>query len=305
MKSNQIIKQTYFNAYEAMKGIMSPASMPLGILLISEAKDFFASAPDEVTEADLYDFIDSRAKNYGTRNVFPTSKDAFKVYGMMRDIDFVDWEEVLGALDYQTRGLMHVPHTIISLLKERIEPDIKNVLVCEGEKFTPYLGSIIDENPYANYTITTRSEAYKTILEYAFAERSNVTVLFTDIYTYGFDNNRYDLILSVPDFGRRLVVDLDQKFMCREYEMVAAENLLFHLNRSGRLLIVLPARVTYAAGNVKQLRDFIQEMYKLEEIAELPEGSFDGTGIKTYLFSITTGTTDDVTIRRYISSERA
>lgn len=302
MNYEQNKAQAYFRVYDALRGMMSPATMPIGILLISEAKDSFAAAPDEVTEVELYDFVGNRSSYYGTRNVFPTSKDAFRIYNLMRDIDVVDWEELLGALDSQTRGLMHVPHTIITLFKEKIEPDMKSVLICEGEKFTPYLHDIVDASPEADYTITTGDEAYKTMLEYAFAGRENVTVLHTDIYSYGFTNSRYDLILSVPNFGRRLVVDLDQKFMCREFELVAAENLLFHLNRSGRLMIVLPARATYAAGDVKQLRDFIQEMYRLEEIAELPVGSFDGTGIKTYLFSIATGTTDDVTVRRYIAA---
>ena len=64
-------------------------------------------------------------------------------------------------------------------------------------------------------------------------------------------------------------------------------------------MIVLPARFTFAAGNIKELREFVQQMYKLEEISELPSGIFTGTGIKTYLFSITTGQTDDVTIRKY------
>lgn len=302
MNYNQNKAQAYFRVYDALRDMMSPAAMPVGVLLVSEAKDAFAAAPDEVTEAELYDFISSRAAHYGTRNVFPTSKDAFRIYNLMRDIEAVDWEELLGALDSQTRGLMHIPYTVITLFKERIEPGMNSVLICEGEKFTPYLHNIIDENPKADYTITTSNEAYKTMLEYAFADKANVKVLFTDIYTYGFTDSRYDLILSVPNFGRRLVVDFDQKFMCREFELVAAENLLFHLNRSGRLMIVLPARATYAAGDVKQLRDFIQEMYRLEEISELPVGSFDGTGIKTYLFSITTGATDDVTVRRYVAA---
>lgn len=40
-------------------------------------------------------------------------------------------------------------------------------------------------------------------------------------------------------------------------------------------------------------------MYKIEEISELPTGIFSSTAIKTYLFTIASGMTDDVTIRRY------
>ncbi len=302
MDYDKIKARAYINACDALRGIMSPTSMPIGLLFIAEAKNAFAAAPDEVTEYELFEFVNDRAAHYNTRNVFPTSKDAFRIYNLMRDINEIDWEDVLGSLDYQTRGLIHVPQVINKLFIERIQPDVKSVLVCEGEKFTPYLHRIVDANPNASYTITTASEAYQTMLEYAFDGYANVTVVFTDIYTYGFNNRRYDLILSVPNFGKRMVVDLDQTFMCREFEMVAAENLLFHLSGSGRLMIVLPARATYAAGNVKQLRDFIQEMYRLEEIAELPEGCFAGIGIKAYLFSIATGITDDVTVRRYVAA---
>jgi type I restriction-modification system DNA methylase subunit len=81
--------------------------------------------------------------------------------------------------------------------------------------------------------------------------------------------------------------------------MIAVENLLLHLNSSGVLVIVLPARITFAAGSIKDLREFIQGMYKLEEIAELPTGIFSSTAIKTYMFTITTGRTEDVMIKRY------
>ena len=50
----------------------------------------------------------------------------------------------------------------------------------------------------------------------------------------------------------------DQNFMCREFDMVAFENLLLHLNSGGRLVITLPGRITFASGKVSDLRQFIQ-----------------------------------------------
>lgn len=40
-------------------------------------------------------------------------------------------------------------------------------------------------------------------------------------------------------------------------------------------------------------------MFCLKEIAALPAGFFENTGIKTYLFTITTGRTDEVVIKKY------
>ena len=42
----------------------------------------------------------------------------------------------------------------------------------------------------------------------------NVTILNASIYKYGFTNNRYDLIFSVPNFGTRSLAE-DENFICR------------------------------------------------------------------------------------------
>ena len=87
--------------------------------------------------------------------------------------------------------------------------------------------------------------------------------------------------------------------------MVALENLLLHISVSGgELVIVMPARITFAGGHIGDLRKFVTQSYKLEMIAELPEGIFQGTGIKTYLLTIAQGETDDVIIRKYAAEGR-
>ena len=68
---------------------------------------------------------------------------------------------------------------------------------------------------------------------------------------------------------------------------------------TGILSIVLPAKITFGGGRVKELREFLQSMYCIKEIADLPSGIFENTGVKTYLITITTGRTDEVTIKRY------
>ena len=61
----------------------------------------------------------------------------------------------------------------------------------------------------------------------------------------------------------------------------------------------MPARITFAGGRVSDLRRFVTQMYKLEEIAELPDGIFQNTGIKTFLIVVGDGRTEDVVVRRY------
>lgn len=108
------------------------------------------------------------------------------------------------------------------------------------------------------------------------------------------------MILSVPVFGVRDKADESSEFICREYDMIAAENLALHLRSEGILSIVLPAKITFAGGTVKELREFLQSMYCLKEISDLPSGIFDNTGVKTFLLTITTGRTDEVTIKRFV-----
>lgn len=86
--------------------------------------------------------------------------------------------------------------------------------------------------------------------------------------------------------------------------MIAAENLALHLKSEGILSIVLPAKITFGGGRVKELREFLQSMYCIKEIAELPSGIFENTAVKAYLLTITTGRTDEVTIKRYVTNTK-
>ena len=98
----------------------------------------------------------------------------------------------------------------------------------------------------------------------------------------------------------------DTTFLCREYEMVALENLAYHLNDGGELEIILPGRITFASGKVKDLRMFIEQNYSIKELAELPAGIFESTGIKTYFLDLvnTRPEDNDVIIRRYTTGNR-
>ena len=71
-------------------------------------------------------------------------------------------------------------------------------------------------------------------------------------------------------------------------------------------MIILPGRITFAAGKIRDLRRFIQSNYTIREIAELPEGSIEYTGIKVYLLDVenTRPGDDDIVIRRYSAEQR-
>lgn len=202
------------------------------------------------------------------------------------NIEQINWEYVImydvGANSHQ----MTIAEGLVKRLEGVLQTPRERVLVAEGEKFTPFLLQLVEGHINSDFVITTNSALYKRILEMIFIEhRDTVEIVLSDIYRYQFLNQKFDAILSVPRFGGRELVDYE-KFMCRESDLAAFENLLLHLNVDGEMAIVLPARVTFAIGRVKDLREFVQDNYTLTQITELPQGIFSFTGIKTLIIRV-------------------
>ena len=299
MASKNIAK-IYWNFFNFLRDQMSASDMRIAALLTGIAVEECELRPDLENEQDVVQIMRGVSEDLGIGRIFYKSeRDAFMGYGLLKQAIPFDWEEMLGQIDEKVANLVHLSKPLIEQFEEFFEPTTKYVLIAEGEKFTPNLKAMVDAYPECDYTITTMNPAYTTILERVFKGYRNVRVVTTSIYEYEFLRERFDLVLSVPTFGSRLLVDREQHFMCREHEMVALENLLLHLGPGGRLAILLPARITFAGGSVKALRNFIQDTYKVESISAMPEGLLEWSAIKTYLLTITTGTTDDVAIRRF------
>lgn len=221
------------------------------------------------------------------------------------ELKHVDWEDVILQMALASR-MPVLPEALLDIYRERFSIKPGTVLLAEAEKFVPNLRHIVDENMNSTFVLTTQNTIYAQVLEKAFEGYGNVEVLVTDIYHYEFINHRFDLILACPNFGGRMLSD-EQNFMCREFDMVALENLSLHLNDGGRLIIVLPGRITFASGRVSALRQFIQTTYTIKEIGELPEGTIEYSGIKVYLLDIENNRPqddNDIVIRRYISAEK-
>lgn len=216
------------------------------------------------------------------------------------DIDY----EILLALE--NRYISKTPNTS-SLLKtfcDLIMQTIKNpgntMLIAEGKKFAPYLTSITKNNENCQYTITATKKFEYILLTEIFKNQENVKIIQRQIYETDFSNEKYDTILSIPNFGTSPSFNRNNQFMCKEYELIATENLLLHLSSIGRLVILLPARITFAAGRVGYFRRFIHRSYSLDEMTELPVGILSNIGVKTFLFTISAKGSEDTSIKRYI-----
>lgn len=230
--------------------------------------------------------------------------DAVLFNRVYRALSSLDTHEIFYLLNASNgeRELV-VPSVLVEKFAEQITEETRSVLVTECEKYGLALYDIIARNPDVRFVLTCQRELQKEILSTVYQELDNVQLLLADIYRYGFIHERFDLIFSVPIFGGRLLIE-GEDFISREPGMIATQNLLYHLNLDGKLLIVLPAKITFAGGSVAALRNYIHNNYKIQEISALPAGLFvPYTSIRTYFFTFSTGYTDDVVVRQYISRE--
>ncbi len=255
-----------------------------------------ANDPNDINES-LYDCSRYISNKYGCVNAFESANVFLNFYQTVKSME-LDWTDVL-TIDTDKNGHIQVPDSICNLLLDKISENLSNVLIKDGEKFSLALKEIIDKNKNCSYLITTVQSLHCELLKEIFAEYNNVEIIQVGMNNFEFTSQKFDLILSLPPFGVRMMVEQQRDFICREYELASTESLLYHLSFTGKLVTILPARITFATGRVEELRNFIQKMYKIEEISELPTGIFSSTAIKTYLFTIASGMTDDVTIRRY------
>ena len=290
--------------WDIMRGAVRQDDYIAATVLISEVKSRIIKTGTHETSDAVYSVLLEVADELHVINPFSDKERFFFIYQEGKQLERMDWE---GAIDKVARfsRMPILPAPIVKVYEERFSVKPETVLIAEAEKFVPNLLRIVDENINSSFTLTTQNATYAKALEYVFADYDNVEVMLTDIYQYGFVNKRFDLIFSCPNMGGRTLAE-DKTFMCREFDMVALENLSLHLNSGGRLVITLPGRITFASGKVSDLRQFIQTSYTIKEIAELPEGSLEFTGIKVYLLDIenTRPGDDDIIIRRYTAGDR-
>ena len=292
----------YFNA---IRGNNTVSEYQEILAVLKKTMDLQAAAVDEnfnpceLSDDELYEIMQSVAGNFGIDNPFPDKERFLNIYKTLSSFEDVSWEDIMEYGD--RRSKFRVPEALIDVMEENFIEGFQEVLIPEAEKFSPCLERIVEAHGDSHFTLTTIDNFYYKILSEMFIDNDMVDVKQTSIYEYEFTAEKYDLILAVPIFGVRDVADESSTFICREYDMIAAENLALHLRSDGILAIVLPAKITFGGGRIKELREFLQSMYCIKEIAALPAGIFENTGVKTYLLTITTGRTDEVVIKRYVT----
>lgn len=225
----------------------------------------------------------------------------FTIYNVLSHLDN---RGILSFISIANDGReISAPDVLTDKLSEYIEADTKKTLITECEQYGVSLLDVVEANPKIQFTLTSRQVIKTELLSIVYAGIKNVRIMAADIYSYGFTTEKYDLIISIPIFGGRALVN-GEDFISRETDLIAVQNLLYHINMDGNLVIVLPAKITFGSGSTASLREYIESNYKIKEISALPAGLFmPYTSIRTYLFVFSNGRTDDVVLRQYESDK--
>lgn len=284
----------YFNA---IRGNNTPSEYQVTLAVLKKTMEQEAMMGGNLTEEEVFMVMRNIADSFEVANPFPDIKQFLDIYRTLRDFEEVTWADILEYGDDRTK--FRVPEALVDEMEKSFVDGFQEVLVPETEKFASTIERLVDAHEDSHFTLTTMDNFYYRILREMFIDNDMVDVKQTSIYKYEFTSEKFDTILAVPVFGVRDKADEESQFISRDYDMIALENLALHLNSEGTLSIVVPAKITFGGGRVKELRDFLQSMYCVKEIAELPSGIFANTGVKTFLVKVTTGRTDEVTIKRY------
>ena len=230
---------------------------------------------------------------------FPGDREFF--YNLCTAACELDLIELLLKSGRNDRSGMLAPAYLVEYLAGEITNATSRVLLAEAEKFAEGLQKVIVNNPNVEFTLTTEKKVLYLLLQTAFSQSHNVRVLHQSIYRELLYKDRYDVLITLPVFGGRTSPDESGKTISRDSECIAVENLIRHLGERGRLLAVLPAKVTFAGGPVQEFRQWIMTDYHLAAMTALPEGILRPyAAIKTYLMAFDAKATSGVTVGKIV-----
>ena len=222
----------------------------------------------------------------------------YRTFELMKD--FSD-DEVFAYVDYvlssARRDLISVPERLANIMLEKATLEDKKILIPDVDKFCSMIYTVARKYPSSKIFTSCRETAAEEVFKYLL-KKYNVTFIEPNYYESEFTNDRFDVVFCFPFMGGRDLIR-SKGFISREPAFVATQNLLYHLSMEGKLIIVLPAKVSFAGGEVETFRQYLMRQYKITEIDSLPNKTFNDLAINTYLLTIENGFTEDIVIKKY------
>lgn len=222
----------------------------------------------------------------------------YRTYELIKKFSEEDCFEYIDyVLRNNSREYTVVPNRLSSLMLEKVNLSDKRVFIPDAEKFSSTIYAIVKKYPGSSLFTSCSNPFLAEVFKYLFA-KYNVTFIEPNYLDSEFTSDRFDVIFCFPIMGGRDLIR-NKEYISREPAFAAAQNLLYHLSIDGKLIIVLPAKVSFAGGGIEAFRHYLTSNYKIVEIDSLPNKTFDDLAINTYLLTIANGITEDVVIKKY------
>ena len=317
---NKIFKNRYRKFLEISRSIIEISSDDLIktiLITLRVKKELIKQNENNIDKHQLYKIMIDVSKDVQPFNI--TVDDFYKIFYIAKDI-FTDDEDLLNIIQNH-RMVMYVAPALEDLFINEIEKsNAKSVLILGIEGFSKKFLEVVNKRKDIEFSFMMNTDSYSCYMllkeiytnvnfdtEYnePIDTISNVKFINEEIYNYGYHSNtKYDLVIAIPKFGAISDTFLRNQMIANSWDLMATEILLKSLNEKGILKVVLTPKIIFSGGKDSKFRKYLLDNYKLLEIADFPAGLFNNvTMVKTVLFTLSTGLSDTIQVKKYVSDK--
>ena len=303
--------KTLFKEYERFcsittgLGFTSSAVVNIILRVVLVKKELTKRNKDYVDKHELYQIMNEVC--WEMESFSGSIEDFYRIF--MAAEEFVENKENLISIVQNDAMNMLVEPALEQIFINNIErSDAKSVLIFNIEGFSANLLEAVKRHPEVRFSFMMNN-LYKhdcfRLLKEIYKKFHNVNFIEEDLYSLSYYNTeKYDLIIAIPRFGTVSNNDLKKFFIANSWDLVATEQLLKSLNDKGIIKVILTPKILFSGGRDSRFRKYLLENYRLLEIADLPAGLFNKvTMVKTVLITLTTGSSDKIQVRKYVSDK--
>ncbi|RGJ98877.1 hypothetical protein DXD38_03875 [Megamonas funiformis] len=317
---NKIFKNRYRKFLEISRSIIELSSDDLIktiLITLRVKKELIKQNENNIDKHQLYKIMIDVSKDVQPFNI--TVDDFYKIFYIAKDI-FTDDEDLLNIIQNH-RMVMYVAPALEDLFINEIEKsNAKSVLILGIEGFSKKFLEVVNKRKDIEFSFMMNTDSYSCYMllkeiytnvnfdtEYnePIDTISNVKFINEEIYNYGYHSNtKYDLVIAIPKFGAISDTFLRNQMIANSWDLMATEILLKSLKEKGILKVVLTPKIIFSGGKDSKFRKYLLDNYKLLEIADFPAGLFNNvTMVKTVLFTLSTGLSETIQVKKYVSDK--
>ena len=253
-------------------------------------------------ESYVYSKMLTIADEWKLSNPFKSKEQFYKYYNILKTLEEpLSWDNIVRYFTINNRAFPVLSNEVVDELKEQIEFSVDFLFIPNADYLLPHLKKILSmvEKYSTITTISFSNESLYIIAKEMFSSIKTLTIEKIDKNGLNKELGKYNLIIATPAIFK-LDDDISGSFICREGELAAAEKYLSCIaDTNSKMILFSPLRLTFAQGRVKKLRDYIIKNYKIEEISELPGGTFSNTNIKYSMLTISCGKSENIKLKKY------